>query len=84
MRHRVGASMGVRDRSAQERHHPREGTMGFLDKAKDLVTDNKDQLKDGIDKAADVVDDRTGGKHSDHIGQVADKAKDAIDKLDGA
>lgn len=56
--------------------------MGLLDKAKDLVSGNKDQVKGGIDKAADLVDDKTGNQHSDKIDTVADKAKDAIDKLD--
>ncbi len=56
--------------------------MGLLDKAKDLVSGNKDQVKDGIDKAADLVDDKTGNQHSDKIDTVADKAKDAVDKLD--
>ncbi len=57
--------------------------MGLVDKAKDLVAGNKDQVKDGIDKAADVVDDKTGNQHTDKIDMAADKAKDAVDKLDG-
>ncbi|MDQ2677436.1 MAG: antitoxin [Actinomycetota bacterium] len=56
--------------------------MGMLDKAKDLISGNKDQVKDGIDKAADLVDDRTKNQHSDKIDTVAEKAKDVVDKLD--
>jgi hypothetical protein len=56
--------------------------MGLLDKVKDLVSGNKDQVKGGIDKAADLVDDKTGNQHSDKIDTAADKAKDAVDKLD--
>ena len=56
--------------------------MGMLDKAKDLISGNKDQVKDGIDKAADLVDDKTGNQHSDKIDSAAEKAKDAVDKLD--
>ena len=55
--------------------------MGLLDKAKDLVSGNKDQVKDGIDKAADLVDEKTKNQHSDTIDGVAEKAKDAVDKL---
>ncbi|CAN5593825.1 antitoxin [soil metagenome] len=57
--------------------------MGLFDKAKDLLSDNKEQVKDGIDKVADIADDQTGSKHSDKIDTAGDKAKDAIDKLDG-
>ena len=57
--------------------------MGLLDKAKGLLAGNKDKVKDGIDKAADLADDRTRNKHSETIDDVAGKAKDAIDKIDG-
>ncbi|MEZ5137524.1 MAG: antitoxin [Acidimicrobiales bacterium] len=56
--------------------------MGFLDKAKDAIQGKEDQLDQAIDKAADVIDDKTGGKHTDKIDQAADKAKDLVDKLD--
>jgi len=61
--------------------------MGFLDKlrgkAKDAVDDHGDKIGDGIDKAATMADDKTGGKHGDKIDSGADKAKDALDNLDG-
>ncbi|MCB1040447.1 MAG: antitoxin [Acidimicrobiales bacterium] len=56
--------------------------MGFLDKAKDAIQGKEKQIDDAIDKAADVIDDKTGGKHSDKIDQAADKAKDLVEKLD--
>ena len=56
--------------------------MGIFDKAKDLISGNKEQVKGGIDKAADVVDDKTGNQHTDKIETAADKAKDVVDKLD--
>lgn len=62
--------------------------MGFLDKLKqlagkgeDLVEKHDDQILDGIDKAADLVDDKTEHKHSDKIDKGADKAKDTVKKL---
>lgn len=57
------------------------GIGDFVDKAKDMAVDNKDTVKDGIEKAADVVDDKTGGKFSDQVDQGADAAKDAVDNL---
>jgi hypothetical protein len=52
------------------------------DQAKGLVSGHKDQVEKGIDKAADVIDDKTGGKHAEKIDDAVDKAKDAIKKLD--
>ena len=60
--------------------------MGFLDNAKDKLSDavdkHGDKISDGIDKAGDFADKKTGGKHGDKIDAAA-KAKDALDKLDG-
>ena len=48
--------------------------MGLFDKAKKLVEGNKDKVADGVDKATDVVDDKTGGKHTEHLDKVDDAA----------
>lgn len=60
--------------------------MSFFDKAKDKLSDAVDQhgekIAQGIDKAAAVADQKTGGKHADKIRGGAAKAKDALDKLD--
>ena len=55
--------------------------MGFLDKAKDLIHDNEEKVDDAIDKAAELVDEKTGGKHADKIEKAVDKAHDAVDGL---
>jgi hypothetical protein len=61
--------------------------MGFLDKLKGTVgkavDDHGDKIAGGVDKAAEVIDQKTGGKHHDKLEQGAEKAKDALDKLDG-
>ena len=56
--------------------------MGFIDKIKDVVGDNADKADSVIDKAADVIDDKTGGKHTDKIDTAAEKAKDFVETLD--
>jgi MT0933-like antitoxin protein len=56
--------------------------MGFLDTVKKALRGKEKQVDAGIDKAADVVDDKTGGKHTETIDDAADKAKDIVDKLD--
>jgi hypothetical protein len=61
--------------------------MSFLDKfkskAKEAVDQHGDKIASGIDKAAEVVDDKTKGKYSDKIGTGTAKAKEALDKIDG-
>ena len=56
--------------------------MGFMDKAKGMLQGKGDQAEDLIDKAADLANDKTGGKHADKIDSAAQKAKDAVDKID--
>jgi hypothetical protein len=54
--------------------------MGFLSDAKAKLTkavdSQGDKIGDGLEKAGDLVDKKTGHKY-------VDKAKDALDKLDG-
>ena len=57
--------------------------MGILDKVKDLIGGNKKAAKDGVDKAAGAAKGVVGDKHEGKVDDVADKAKDAIDKLPG-
>ncbi len=55
--------------------------MGFLDKAKGLIGKNAEKVEDGIDKAADVVEDKVGEEHADKVEMAADKAKDVVEGL---
>jgi uncharacterized protein YjbJ (UPF0337 family) len=61
--------------------------VGFMDnikgKVEDAVDDHGDKIADGLDKAAGVVESKTGGKFDDKIDKGVDKAKDALDGLDG-
>ncbi|MCV7066638.1 antitoxin [Mycolicibacterium houstonense] len=54
--------------------------MGFLDKAKDLLSKNADKVDTAIDKAGDIVDQKTQGKYSQHVDKAQDAAKNAIRK----
>lgn len=49
--------------------------MGFMDKAKDFADDHDKQVDQGLDKAGDQLDDRTGNKHSDQIDKGVDQAQ---------
>lgn len=52
--------------------------MGFLDKAKDLAAQNLDKVHAAIDKAGDVVDEKTEGKFAGMVDKVQDAAKKAL------
>jgi hypothetical protein len=55
--------------------------MGFMDRVKGLMGGHKDQVEQGIDKAAGIVDKKTGGSHHDQIASAAEKTKEETDKL---
>ena len=49
--------------------------MGLFDKAKELAGQHADKVEQAIDKAADVVDEKTGGKYGDKLDKGAEAAK---------
>jgi hypothetical protein len=55
--------------------------MGFMDKLKGLVGGHKDQAEQGIDKAADVVEEKTAGSQTAQIDSAAEEGKEGVDKL---
>ncbi|HXS85823.1 MAG TPA: antitoxin [Mycobacterium sp.] len=52
--------------------------MGFLDKAKDLLSQNADAVNSAIDQAGDFVDSKTDGKFKDVVDKAQEAAKNAI------
>ncbi|HET7328699.1 MAG TPA: antitoxin [Nocardioidaceae bacterium] len=60
--------------------------MSFFDKfrkqASDVVGKHGDKINEGLEKAANKVDERTGGKHTDKIDKGVTKAKEGLGKLD--
>ncbi len=54
--------------------------MAFLDKMKNLLSKNADKVDTAIDKAGDIVDNKTQGKYTQHVDKVQDAAKKAVDK----
>ena len=58
--------------------------MGFLDDAKKLsklVDGHEDEIKAGIDKAADLAESKLGADKADTVDSVAKKAKGLVDGL---
>ena len=58
--------------------------MGFLDKAlgktKEVLSENADKVGQAIDKAGDIIDQKTQGKYSSTVDKVQDAAKTALEK----
>jgi uncharacterized protein YjbJ (UPF0337 family) len=57
--------------------------MSIFDKVKSLVSKNPSKVAEGVDKATDVIDDKTEGKFHDHLEKVDEKVEELIDKADG-
>lgn len=55
----------------------------LFDKIKDAADEHSDKLDGVVDQLADVVDDRTRGKHRDKIDAAAQKAKDFLGEKPG-
>ena len=50
----------------------------FIQKAKDFITGHPDQSDQGLDKAEELLNERTGGAHADQIDQGADKVREGL------
>lgn len=48
---------------------------GLLGKGKDYAAQNPDKVGGYIDKAGDTIDEKTGGKYSQHVDKAQDAAK---------
>jgi len=61
--------------------------VGLLDdlkgKAQDLIGGNEEAIKDGVEKAGDFIDDKTGGNFTDQIDAVQNAVSDFVGNLDG-
>lgn len=59
--------------------------MGIFDKAKEaagnLAKEHGDTVSQGIDKAGDMVDEKTDGKYADKVDQGQDAARNFVDGL---
>jgi len=54
--------------------------MGFLDKAKEVLSENADKVEAAIDKAGDIIDEKTQGKFKEAVDKVQETANSAVDK----
>jgi hypothetical protein len=47
----------------------------FLDKAKDMADQHDDQVDQGLEKAGDFADQKTGGRYDEQIDKGVDAAQ---------
>ena len=61
--------------------------MGIFDNIRDkvsgLIDGHGDKVGQGLDKAGELADEKTGGKFGDQIDGGVQQAKDGLDGLDG-
>jgi hypothetical protein len=50
--------------------------MTFMDKAKDFADDHDKQVDEGLQKAGDEVDERTGDKYSSQVDKAVDESQE--------
>ncbi len=58
--------------------------MGLLDNISAAVSGHEDQVKDGIDKLGDLVDEKTGGQYTGQVDQAQDFLKSQVDNSTAA
>ncbi|WP_277950001.1 antitoxin [Bailinhaonella thermotolerans] len=54
--------------------------MGFGDRLKDMMGQNRDRMRQGLDRAGDEVNKRTDGKWAKQTEQAKRKAGEQIDQ----
>ena len=54
------------------------GLEDMAGKAEELAKEHPDQVKQGVEKAGQVADEKTGGQHSDQIDKAEQAAEDRL------
>jgi hypothetical protein len=49
---------------------------GFMDKAQDMADQHDEKVDEGLERAGDFADERTGGGHSEQIDRGVDFAQE--------
>ncbi|MFJ4170330.1 antitoxin [Paenarthrobacter sp. NPDC089714] len=61
--------------------------VGLIDdlkgKAQGLIQGNEEAIQNGIEKAGDFIDEKTGGKFANQVDAVQNAASDFVAKSDG-
>ncbi|GJF31300.1 hypothetical protein KNE206_40000 [Kitasatospora sp. NE20-6] len=52
--------------------------MSMLDKLKNMIKGHEDTARQGVEKAGDAVDAKTGGKYQGHVDTAQQKISDQL------
>jgi MT0933-like antitoxin protein len=55
--------------------------MGIFDKAKDALSGQGDKADAGVEKAGDMVDEKTEGKYAEQVDKGQDMARDKLSDM---
>lgn len=55
--------------------------MSMFDKAKDLLGEHADKVEEGVGKLGDLIDEKTGGQHTDKVDAAQTKISEELRKL---
>lgn len=71
--------MGIFDRFKHSKSQGGGGSStAMMDRARGMLHGHSDQANKGVDKAGQMIDDRTGHKYTDQINTGTGKAKDML------
>ena len=57
--------------------------MGIFDKAKDALSGQEDKVDAAVEKAGDMVDEKTGDKYTEQVDQGQEMVRDKLGGLTG-
>jgi len=55
--------------------------MGIFDRAKDALSGQEDKVDAGVEKAGDMVDEKTEGKYTEQVDEGQDMASDKLSDM---
>ena len=54
--------------------------MSMMDKMKSLLGQHGDKVDEVVEKAGDIIDEKTGGKYADKVDKAQEQAKRAAER----
>ena len=57
--------------------------MGIFDKAKDALSGQEDKVDAGVERAGDMVDEKTEGKYGEQVDKGQDMANEKLGEMTG-